>query len=478
MSMLKGVHDILHKIGKKEPEVVLDPTLTPILSAKDLLADEKYQEIIREITKLSGAPIHDFNRLYLKVIHNFVEFVQQLPETRGAYYAYKGGLLDHGLDRTYRALTLCRAYLLPAQERAVAIIPRQQALWVYAVFTASLLLDIGKATTKLYIDLFDHKGAVLKRWVPFEGAMTLKSPPASYYRFDFEKENRERLRYLTTPLLARQLLPLEGFNWIASDKDILESWLAMLEDDQSGGGLIPSVIPLADAHSLDAEFGKIKAIGQGDIEATTIEGPKESPPQEPAATTMGTTIGATTETGQPLLGGAGLPTVATVTTTMMTGTIQSRSPVFLTMGTAFLRWLQNGLKGFLDNTHQLKEVKITLEKGLPVIPPQVYNKFLKENPQYGKDPHTVAQAFKQCIDSSAVTVDYRHYANDATSKIVKNATMVTNVFLLFPDVAQRPMGSENIVLLTSQAQTKATPVAPEALSQAIKDQFIAPKPTT
>jgi hypothetical protein len=75
----------------------------------------------------------------------------------------------------------------------------------------------------------------------------------THYIFGFKDEHNDHLRWQVTPLLARQILPAEGFNWLASNEEVLQAWLGLLSDDQTEMGWL-KVIPLADAQILESYF--------------------------------------------------------------------------------------------------------------------------------------------------------------------------------------------------------------------------------
>jgi integrating conjugative element relaxase (TIGR03760 family) len=252
MSMFKGMYDLIKNKKKplsERPAVHRDPT--PILSADILLSTEKRQQALNDIRSLLNLPDDEFQKLFLSVAESFAEFVQNLPETERSYYAGIGGMLDHGLERASLSLFLCRTYLLP-ENSTLASVSESEMLWVYAVFTAALFYDIGKIAIKHVITLTDQTGNTVKSWQLFDGPMTHEN--ASHYVYGFSEEHHDHMRWMVTPLLARQLLSKEGFSWLASDSDVLESWLALLSDEHRQVGSLFTVIPLADAQLLESYF--------------------------------------------------------------------------------------------------------------------------------------------------------------------------------------------------------------------------------
>jgi integrating conjugative element relaxase (TIGR03760 family) len=249
--IFRGMYDLIGKTRKKPfGEVAIvhkDPV--PILSADQLLATEKRQQALGDMRSLLNLPEEEFKQWFQTVADNFAEFVQNLPETEKSYYSGIGGILDHALERAALSLSLCRTYLLP-EDATLASVDENEMIWVYAVYTAALLYDIGKIATSHVITLTDESGKTIKSWLPYAGPMTHEE--ASHYIFGFSEDNIEHMRWIITPLLARQILPAEGFNWIANDSAVLESWLALLSDDHRQVGSLLTVIRLADAQLIES----------------------------------------------------------------------------------------------------------------------------------------------------------------------------------------------------------------------------------
>lgn len=441
--MFKGMHNILNKMGQKQTDSLPpDPSLYPILSAKDLLVTESRENILKKLPTLSAVSHNEYNLLYLKSLYNFAEFAQNLPETKSSYYSRFGGLLDHGLERSHLSLSLCHAYFLQSNDAEIKEITHQQALWIYAIFTASLLLDVGKVAVKQYISLCNEKGIFLKQWKPLEGLMT-HHQLATHYKIDFEPENKERLRYLITPLLARQLLPVAGFNWIASDDDVLEAWLAILSDDQSGGGLLPMIIPLADALLINTQMTNIDT---PDFVAMPISPTEIDMVRLPKLFTPGANVNVS---GQPYIPGASVATVATATTSTVTGSVASASTIMLVAGIAFLLWLRKGIANGQLSVNSATSLIHRTKEGI-VILPKVFAEFSKNNPQF-KDPHMVAQQFS-LLELSGREQPFRQITNQSESRLVKNAIVIPNVFNVFSDTAKLPAISETLIAMPTVVQ--------------------------
>lgn len=262
--MFKGIQDILHRnLAEKKPSTsdanttFLSPSRKLIFSAAELLADPKRTTIINRLPQQFGLNEERFNTLVLPLVTQVIEFFQNLPETRNSYYAQEGGFIDHALERTSIALDLCRSYCLSEDSTEATSLTEPQLLWLYVIFSASLLQGIGRIVTDFNVYLYDQKGKPISSWQTLNGSMLLTQ--ASYYEYEFTEDAFERsFRQRLTVLLARQLMPTEGLQWLATDLEALSIWLALLEEDMSGAtGILGQILMQADAEAIKRYFEKL-----------------------------------------------------------------------------------------------------------------------------------------------------------------------------------------------------------------------------
>ena len=242
-------------------------SIFPVQSSTKLLSSVKRQSHLSTIKSLLHLQPKIYDNVCYTVIQACTEFMQSLPESQRGLFAQDGGFLDHALERTARALTLCLAYFLP-EEKTFHSVSLQQWKWVYAVFTAALCLDLGKIAVKYQVKLCQKQGQVIDEWIPYTGTMLGKS---GFYKFEYRKENRDNLCRRVTPLLARQVLDtassfsnnkiseMKGFNLIASDTNVLEAWLSILgaENHRITEPLM-SIIPQADIETIEEHIKTLK----------------------------------------------------------------------------------------------------------------------------------------------------------------------------------------------------------------------------
>lgn len=260
--MFKDTRHVLQK--KPESELPVESDLFPVVTAEALLKPERRQLMLKSIESLCQLPALEYQVLYKRLVEQFAQFVQQLPQNKNSYYPYPGGLLDHGLERAVRALALTRNYFYDKEDQKKEMLDKN-AMLRYAVFSVALLYDIGFIVTKIRVKLCNKDGMFLRFWHPYQGSMLNL---ASHYRYVYEKENWDYLRISVTPLLASQLMSLvsdleklkffmteNSFSWLAKDKEVLETWFALFKEESRQPDSIFSIIPLADAQTIARYFG-------------------------------------------------------------------------------------------------------------------------------------------------------------------------------------------------------------------------------
>lgn len=218
--------------------------LTRTLTATQFLAEEKRQNLLLKMNELCALEASRYESLCMVLIENLVNYCQSLPETSNSYYSQQGGLVDHALNRTEAALSLFKEFMILDQSE---LLSEEQKLWQYALFTAAILQGIGKLFVDYRINLFDINGQHLKQWNPLLESLV---NTGSYYDYEFQKESDIEFRRRLNLLLARTLMPVSGFNWIASNPQILAVWLALLNEDQRSAGTLGAILIRADAIAI------------------------------------------------------------------------------------------------------------------------------------------------------------------------------------------------------------------------------------
>lgn len=239
----------LYPVDKKHLE-----TLIPIAKGLTLLEIAKRSELVKQFSALLGFSQEKYQQVGENLLVKIAEYYQALPETRYHQFSNSGGFLEHALERTLNSLKIGRAYFLPTGGLHQAL-TEAQSLWMYVIFSASLLHDVGKLVIDLTVEFYNPQKAYLKKWSPFEGSMIQST--AVYYKYDFEAQtySHEYKQWLTL-LLARQIMPISGFDWIKSTPETLRVWLALLLDNKEEAGTLGPVLARAEALAINQYFSE------------------------------------------------------------------------------------------------------------------------------------------------------------------------------------------------------------------------------
>jgi hypothetical protein len=157
-------------------------------------------------------PDEDFELLYQGFLNRFAEMVQLVPVKPSARL---GTLLNQGLLRGINVLH----YLVENHKDA-------DSLECYALFTGAVLYDVAITLTKQRIFVTEKAGTHISDWVFSRG--NLREQAAQWYKIFPYKASFNRLRDPITVLLAQQILPLEGYEWITSHWSVFVDWLDLL----------------------------------------------------------------------------------------------------------------------------------------------------------------------------------------------------------------------------------------------------------
>lgn len=312
--------------------------LMAVITADELLTDAKRHSLAQKIHEFSGQDESSFDVLYTELIQTIAGYYQLLPESAYLYYASAGGLLDHALNRTEAAVSLFHQNFLPEEQQTPS---DEQKRWIYALFSASLLRGIGKLQTDYKVNLFDNHRRLLNGWNPLLSPLSLNS---CYYDYVFQQHHDEPLKRRLTTIMAHQLMPKQGFEWIAKHPRVLATWLSLLHEDHDDFDQLHRILERADAIAMQRAL-------------TTID-----PMQNGLEKNNRATIG-----------------------TFMDATPASMLEQERLIGAAFIQWLMEALKNgrFIMNQSPL----LITSKGL-LAESSVFQAFLRENSTYKADYKT------------------------------------------------------------------------------------------
>lgn len=251
------VHLQIHLQKVMETKVYQIDQIIPVLPGARLLAGSRLQTLLQEVQQLSALPEDHFKALYQSAINNYAEFVQVIPdEPQGAL----SGLLNLGLSRGLLAL---RNFVEEADSKSDA-----DPLITYAVFTAGLFFDAAKAISQQRIVICDVRGHYRQDWNPYRGSMPAQAVEF-YEMYPYNTTVYSALNREAAALLARQMMPPEGFAWLASDLELFIDWLdALLGEQGEGGRRIKRLLGLIRNEDL---LALMHSLHQVPIEVVTLQ---------------------------------------------------------------------------------------------------------------------------------------------------------------------------------------------------------------
>lgn len=226
--------------------------LIHVESLELLLKNEKRQKLLSSIKNTIGLNESSFNNLALPLVHSLIKYCQSLPET-SKYYAHLGGLVDYALNRAEASLHLVRHILVLDEDEKPT---KEQEIWLYTLFSAAMLLGIGKLYTDYRVDMFDANGQYVKCWQPLLEDL---STVGDYYSFDLLRGDEIPFRNNITLLLARQIMPSAGFSWISSEPKVFAVWLALFQGDRDGAGVLSAILDRANDVIIQREISEYLA---------------------------------------------------------------------------------------------------------------------------------------------------------------------------------------------------------------------------
>lgn len=225
------------------PHILKDKEL---VASKDLLLSEKKrQALLQQIKDSLAYQASYYQKFAQPLIEKVAVYYQYLPET-STYFGHRGGLLDRALHRTEAAVNLMRQLMRRDESNVPS---EEQKVWLYAVFSAGLLQNIGKLYTEYKITIYDDLGTLVRPWKPVSEEM---QTVGTYYSHTFIREDSdsEKSKYYITLMLAKQLMPKEGLALLEAHPDIFKAWLALLAEDRDGAGPLHAVLDRANALTL------------------------------------------------------------------------------------------------------------------------------------------------------------------------------------------------------------------------------------
>jgi hypothetical protein len=201
-----------------------ESSLFPVLAAENLLASAEAQQSLAKIRNWAAMPPQYYDELYQTLIDRFAEFAQVLPGLQGQV----GGLLVESLRQA------CLALQIYHEDEVGEIDP----LFAYALVSAGLLMNVPRLFYKTAV-ICDEKGTGLNTWLPLTGSLV---EAGSYYKVRDYGLRANQINPSLRILLATNIMPPPGLQWITEDKEIFVMWLSTLSSDEEGAGTLGFIL--------------------------------------------------------------------------------------------------------------------------------------------------------------------------------------------------------------------------------------------
>ena len=198
----------------------------PVVAASQLLQQSADLDFIDKLRAFAGLSDAIFNESYVALVTAFANFVQNLPEPHMRNQPW----LHVALERAVIAFNLMQAK------------HPDDARLLFATFSASLCLMLGRIHTELKVNLTDAQGRYLRTWQPLEQTNMLIG---SFYTVWPVCVSPVQLANYVTLVLAKSLMPKKALAWINEKPNLLFQWMASLTQSSSEAGELGAVCEVA-----------------------------------------------------------------------------------------------------------------------------------------------------------------------------------------------------------------------------------------
>jgi len=228
---------------KPTDESASKPVVYKLQSAQDLLAVTQNQRYVNFIKKYAKAPAEYFEAFYLPLIESFAEITQSITDNLPDEQGSNDCLLHIGLLRCAYALLLRHRMYVPANPSENDL-TEDYGLWTFVVFSSALYGITSKLMTHYQINLSNEENKNSLSWHPLLGTPLAQGMDQMSYKKLNPKECNEEPSY--SLLIAKHLMPIDGFLWIAQNPKALAFWVSALNEDTEGAEQVGAVLSLAD----------------------------------------------------------------------------------------------------------------------------------------------------------------------------------------------------------------------------------------
>ena len=223
--------------------------LFPVVTADRLLKQAGHQKLLQKIQREVAQHDDRYHIIYEPLIHQFVEYTQIL---RDVGKRSNEQLMNVGLERAYY---ITSQYVKDHGKEA-------DFVYVYALFSLALLLDIGRVDYGRAIHICNKGGVFLKEWNPLICGSLIDE--GDFIKIRETVSYSEKLANAITPVLAQKVVPDVGFICLSQQPDLLATWLSVLAREDNGNDSLSTDMKMYNK-SFDQTRGKL-------LEDVLIEG--------------------------------------------------------------------------------------------------------------------------------------------------------------------------------------------------------------
>lgn len=204
---------------KTDYKLPKEATIYKVLSAEKILSTNSHKELLERVEKNIAGCREKYEILYGPLIENFARYVQTLRD-----YSKKNNyrMINIGLERAeYITNEFIKNHLHD-----------YDYTYVFAVFSATLLLDVGRVDFLRKVHVCNQDGAFISEWEPILGESLYDI--AKYYKIRDSIEENIHMHNLISPILATKIMPEIGLVSLRENQQLFAWWLAFLAKDESG----------------------------------------------------------------------------------------------------------------------------------------------------------------------------------------------------------------------------------------------------
>lgn len=217
-----------------------------------LLQNERRQRLVVLIKRSVSVTQEIWDNHYFYALERFAEVVQLHPASRQHHHSQPGGLLDHTLEVTLRALRLSAGVILPPGAEPEELLQNAER-WRFGIFICGLLHDVGKVIGDQETVYKDSDGKYV-HWQAWHGPMPISAQYVSRYR-QTRGEHIHGLHEKLGITLLPFLLTQETSFWLTHDRSLLGQMMATLAASATGAGIIGELIRKSDRASTSENLG-------------------------------------------------------------------------------------------------------------------------------------------------------------------------------------------------------------------------------